>query len=318
MCRLGLPRLRRTAVAVAACLVLLGGGGSIAVTASGPPQPRQFFRPLGAMAVIDSNSAVAVAHNAGDDAKTTKRAIQRGAGIVEIDVVTYNGRLYAAHNGPKSTLSRLAWRFTPPRTLDNAWSAARTAPAVQLDLKSPSRATVPLLLEFLDNHPGETRWLVSASDGATLETLAAAKPDVTLVLSIGDPLAISGLQADERLTRLLDGVSVKAPLLNEREVDWFHSRGLFVLAWIVDDSGQLIELLRLKVDAVATGNLAIIDYLASDPTGLLSLEPQDRGAVFSPWGAKRFGSAGNWRLWPGIPWNRAGITWADPGRRIAG
>jgi hypothetical protein len=268
--RLGRPSLRRAVIAVVVGLLIMAGGGSIAVTKAGPQIPTQFFRPLGQNVTIGERPVVPVAHNAGNDAATARRAIQRGAGVVEIDVLIYNGRLYAAHHLPETRLNHLAWRVSPPSTLERAWIAARSAPYVQLDLKTTSSEVVPLLLDFLEKRHDDGNLIVSSPDLDALNRVADAYPDVDGVLSIGSLCRLAIVRADPDSLASLHGVSVRASLLDEDVVAAFHDEGLFVLAWTVDDLGGLDRVLELDVDAVATNNLAIIERLSSrddEPVG---------------------------------------------------
>lgn len=259
--RLGLTGVRRAVIAVVVGLLIVAGGGSIAVTKAGPQIPKQFYRPLGQNLTVGERPVVPVAHNAGNDATTARRAIQRGAGVIEIDVLIYESRLYAAHNLPKTRLNQLAWRFSPPSMLERAWEAARSATYVQLDLKTTSPEVVPLLLNFLEERHDDGNLIVSSPDLDALNRVAEAYPDVEGVLSVGSFCQLAIVQADPESLDSLSGVSVRASLLDENVVAVFHEENLFVLAWTVDDLRGLDRVLRLNVDAIATNNLAIIERL---------------------------------------------------------
>src|SRR5262249_20444149 len=154
-------------------------------------------------------------------------------GVVEIDVLIYGGRLHAAHHLPQSRLSRLAWRFLPPWTLERVWTSARSAPYVQLDLKTSSPQVVALLLDFLGKRHDDGKLIVSSPDLDVLNRMAESYPDVDVVLSIGSSCSLAVAQAEPESLASLRGVSVRASLLNRDVVDAFHDAGLFVLAWTV-------------------------------------------------------------------------------------
>jgi glycerophosphoryl diester phosphodiesterase len=268
---LGRSSLRRAVIAVVLGLLIMAGGGSVAVTRAGPRGPAQFYRPLGQHPTAGEHPVIPIAHNAGDDAKATLRAIERGADAVEIDVLIYDGRLHAAHHLPKTRLNHLAWRFSPPSTLEGAWKSARSARYVQLDLKTTSPEVVPLLLDFLEKRHDDGNLIVSSPDLDALNRVADAYPDVDAVLSIDSLCRLANVRADPASLDSLRGVSVRASLLDEDVVADFHDEGLFVLAWTVDDLGGLDRVLRLDVDAVATNNLAIIERLGGvddEPDGV--------------------------------------------------
>jgi glycerophosphoryl diester phosphodiesterase len=45
-------------------------------------------------------------------------------------------------------------------------------------------------------------------------------------------------------------------------VTWVHAHGLVILAWTVNDSEHFNQLVRLGVDGITTGNLAILRALS--------------------------------------------------------
>jgi glycerophosphoryl diester phosphodiesterase len=50
-------------------------------------------------------------------------------------------------------------------------------------------------------------------------------------------------------------------LVDANLVGWVHEHGLLILAWTVNDSQRLNQLVRLGVDSVTTANLAILRAL---------------------------------------------------------
>lgn len=252
--------LRRATIVLIVGALVLAGGGSVAVTKAGPQIPKQFYRPLGQGPAAD-HTVLSVAHNAGNHARTARGAVRAGAGVVEIDVSIYQGRLVAAHHLPKTLVNRLAWRVDPPASLADAWSAARSAPYLQLDLKTSAPELRPLLLDFLAGRERLANVIVSGPDLDLLVEVAAAYPELDVVLSIGSLCRLASVQADPASLDALHGVSVRASLLDEATVSAFHRQGLAVLAWTVDDPRGLDRVLRLGVDAVATNNLAIVEHL---------------------------------------------------------
>jgi hypothetical protein len=261
---------RRVALAAVVATLLITSSAVAAATA-GPAPPKQFFRPIDQSADSLRYPVLAVAHNAGDNADTTHRALRHGADVIEIDVLVYEGKLLAAHNLPDSHTSRLGWRVAPPPRLEESWRAARTSAAIQLDVKVSDPALTPLLLAFLDKHHTDANWIVSSSDVVLLNKVAADFPDVELLLSIRTQCTLASFAAHPNASQSLTGVSVRASLLDDEAVTSFHTVGLVVLAWTVDDTSGLERALRMGVDGVATNNLAIIDYLVA---GKFRLQPE--------------------------------------------
>ena len=270
------PSLRRAAFAIVVCAVVLSSG-SVAVTQAGPLMPKQFYRPLGPAMDAAPRPVITIAHNAGNDVATARRAVRQGAGVIEIDVLLWGDKLRAAHHHPTSRISRLAWSVRPPETLADAWRAARAAPEIQLDIKDPSPELVPLLIEFLTDRRGEASVIVSSPDLDALERIGAALPDVRRVLSIDNPCALASALSALTSSSSLWGVSVRARLLDAGNTAWFRSQGLLVVAWTIDDPAGLQRVLGLNVDAVTTNNLAIVEYLqrAVDEPGT-SRSPKSR------------------------------------------
>lgn len=254
------PSLQRVALVAAICVFVLTSV-TVAVTAAGPLMPKQFYRPLGQAMDAAPRPIMAVAHNAGNDVATARRAVQQGADVIEIDVLLWDGRLRAAHHRPASPISHAAWAVRPPQTLADAWQAARTAPAIQLDIKDASPELVPLLIAFISARQGETRVIVSGPDLAALDQIGAALPEVQRVLSIGNRCVLASVRSDSAPLSTLAGVSARANVLDADDVAWFQEHGLFVLAWTIDDFPGLQRVLDLNVDAVSTNNLAIVEYL---------------------------------------------------------
>jgi hypothetical protein len=254
------PSIRRAVFAIVICAVVLSSG-SVAVTMAGPATPKQFYRPFGQTMEAAPRPIMTVAHNAGNDAATARRAVQQGADVIEIDVLLWGGGLRAAHHLPETRVSRLSWTVRPPEMLATAWRDARSAPAIQLDVKDPAPALVPLLIDFLMKRRDEKSVIVSSPDQRTLDRIAAELPEVRRVLSIDNVCVLASTLSNPAPLRSLWGVSVRARLLDAENIAWFQDQGLFVLAWTIDDPSGLERVLGLNVDAVATNNLAIVEYL---------------------------------------------------------
>lgn len=227
---------------------------------TGAAPPEQFYRALSPSAAIPARATLGVAHNAGNNAATTATALDYGADVIEIDVITARGRLVAgrAHGWPW-----LAGFVFQGQTLANAWQHAAAAKIIQLDLQQNDRGLLEELVGFLDERPDHPV-MVSTREAAAIEYLRPRLPStVRLVYSVPFPDAAAKIRSDAALANDVGGISVFAGLVDADLVRWAHERHLIVLAWTVNDGEQLAYLLRLGVDGITTANLAILQALSS-------------------------------------------------------
>lgn len=201
-----------------------------------------------------------VAHNAGNSAATTTRALRQGADVIEIDVITARGTLVA---GRTQRWPWLAEHLFRGQSLARAWEHSAAARVVQLDLQQDDQRLLDSLVRFLAERPHRPV-MVSSRDPAAIEYLRPRLPaSVRLVLSVPFPQAVQRVRTDTSLARAIGGISVFHGLVDRDLVNWAHARHLVVFAWTVNDDEQLDELLRLGVDGISTDNLAILRALSS-------------------------------------------------------
>ena len=103
--------------------------------------------------------------------------------------------------------------------------------------------------------------MISSGDQGALLYLHSRLPDVTLLFSVAGPDAVHQLQSDPALQKAIGGVSVFQALADANLVTWVHQHKLLILAWTVNDSQRLTQLVRLGVDGITTANLAILRTL---------------------------------------------------------
>jgi hypothetical protein len=226
---------------------------------TGAAPPDQFYRPLSSSAEIPARPVLGVAHNAGNNAGTTEAALAHGADVIEIDVIRARGRLVAgrAHGWPW-----LAERVFRGQSLASAWKHAAPAKIIKLDLQETDRGLLDSLVEFLDERP-DRPVMVSTRDADAIEYLhPRLRAAVTLLFSVPFPPAVSRIRSDGALTDAVGGISVFQGLVDTDLLRWAHDRNLLVLAWTVNDGNRLDQLLRLGVDGITTGNLAILQALS--------------------------------------------------------
>lgn len=230
---------------------------------TGAAPPAQFDRPLSSPPDAHGRKVLTIAHNAGNNAKTTTEALDHGADVIEIDVISVGGTLSA---GRVQGWWWLGERVFRGETLTSAWATADTAQIIQLDLQQSDRALLDALVRFLHRAPTGPRVMVSTRDPAAIGYLRPRVPSkVTLLFTVPFPDVVTRVRDSPRLVHAIGGITVFDGLVDAELVSWAHERKLLVLAWTVNDEGTLNRLLRLRVDGVATDNLAIIRALSTNP-----------------------------------------------------
>lgn len=240
-------------------------------------RPPLFYAALGDGRLEAYPRVFGVAHNSGDSIHATLRALEHGADVIEIDVIEYNGVLYAAHNPP---LPRIGGQvFRGPRLAD-AWAVAGQAEVIKLDLKQSSPEFVSRVAAFL-NHRADQQVIVTSRDPAALRLLADEAPHAYRMLSIASAERLAALREDDELLTIIDGVTIDHRLLDDDSAGWLRERDLTVLAWTVNDIERVNELVALGVDAITTDNLAILELLGGHQQGeaLLERARSRRGAA---------------------------------------
>lgn len=241
--------------------------------------PRQYYSEFDAEPLETYEGTYGIGHNTGDSLKKIDSAIDAGAQGIEIDVIAYRGDLYARHNLPVMVFGEFGFR---PVKLSEAWNAATTE-VVQLDLKDTSVSFMKNLTRFLNEHQNDRRIvLVSSWDLDVLRYVQQETPWVGRLLSIGSQEQLDALLLnydDIQQNRLINGVTIAHELLDAPTALWLKERSLLIFAWTVENLSRVNELTILKVDAIVTDNLAILDLLRASQSSELLATPE---ALASP------------------------------------
>ncbi|MPZ98590.1 MAG: hypothetical protein GEU80_04475 [Dehalococcoidia bacterium] len=223
--------------------------------------PLLFYQDLEPAGLLgDYSSVLGVAHNSGNSMVALKRALDHQDGAIEIDVVSDQGVLRAAHRPPVRYIGRFLLRSP---TLEDVWEEASGASLVKLDLKESSPLFVRRVLDFLDAHPQRTV-AVSSPYIAVLEAFQHERPQTIRMLSIRTQPRLDQLLTSPDELRTVHGVTIHHSLLDAQRMDALHDAGLLIAAWTVNDLDRLNELVELGVHAVTTDNLAITELLGGD------------------------------------------------------
>jgi glycerophosphoryl diester phosphodiesterase len=228
---------------------------------TGSAPPPQFYEKVQLEPALaqDYPRVLGVAHNAGNNLGTLSTALRYGADVVEIDVISARGQLVAGRDQWWGWLARQLFRGP---TLAQAWDRATAAEMIKLDLMQTDRGFLDELVTFLARRAGARRVMISSRDSNSLLYLHSRLPGVTMVFSVAGPGAVHQLQSDSALQSAIGGVSVFHGLVDANLVTWVQQRGLMILAWNVNDSERFNQLVRLGVDGITTGNLAILRALS--------------------------------------------------------
>jgi hypothetical protein len=157
-----------TVVVVAAVVIAWRG----CACTPGLPDPTSSIAPCPRRLRTSDDTRSVSAHNAGNNAATTGAALEYGADVIEIDVITAHGRLVAgrAHGWPW-----LAKRVFRGQTLASAWQHAETAKIIKLDLQQTDHGLLVALLGFLRTVPAGRPVMVSTRDAAAIEYARACR-----------------------------------------------------------------------------------------------------------------------------------------------
>lgn len=216
----------------------------------------QFYVPSASSTAVVLPPVLLVAHNAGDQESTARRALKHDAAGIEIDVRLVNGVLYATHSAPSGLIPMRAWQA--PR-LREAWQYTANAKVLKLDLKSTSQAALDALVRFIEARPTDQQILFVSSDINALEFLDAMLPESLGLLSLSSGAGVDALLEQDGRVGGVDGISIPAWALTAGRVQALKASGYLIDAWTVNDTERLVWLTTLGVDIVTTDNLAFFD-----------------------------------------------------------
>ena len=222
----------------------------------------QFYIPYSGTTPIVLPPVLLVAHNAGDQESTARRALNHDAAGVEIDVRLVDGVLYATHSAPSGLMPMRAWQA--PRLRD-AWNYAANATVLKLDLKSTSQPALEALVRFVEARPNDQQIIFVSSDPDALDYLDTAVPESIELLSLSSGTDIDVLLDHDGRMDGVDGISVPSWALTAGRIQALKERGYLIDAWTVNDIERLVELSALGVDIITTDNLAFFDMALKTP-----------------------------------------------------
>jgi glycerophosphoryl diester phosphodiesterase len=221
--------------------------------------PAEFSARLDRGLLGDYRDTTVIAHNAGDAIEPATEAVAWGADGVEIDVHSTGGELFAAHDAPVRFLEDVVFRGP---SLEAAWDVARLRDTVLLHLKEHSPRYLRDVHAFLATHRVRDE-IVQTYDPGSLRVLRRTDPGVTRLLLVFHASDLARLRRDPALVRLIDGVSVRDPLLTPSALAWLQHRRLKTFVWTVNDERRMNQLVRAGVDGLITERLDIMRLLGT-------------------------------------------------------
>ena len=166
-----------------------------------------------------------VAHNAGDNLATARRAVAWRAGAVEIDVRRVEGVLVASHDAPLPLLEDVMFRAP---SLQQAWDVAARRGTVLLHLKQHSGPYLAAVGSFVRAQP-RRQLILQSNDTASLQRMARELPDAQRLLLIANRDALARLRADPWAAETIGGVSLRDRLATPAVLAWLRADRLFVI-----------------------------------------------------------------------------------------
>jgi glycerophosphoryl diester phosphodiesterase len=206
-----------------------------------------------------------VAHRAGNDLVSLRRAQALGLAVVEADLRLFRGRVEVRHLktvGPLPILWdrwRLADPFAPRLLLSELLRAVGPRTTLMLDLKGRDVRLSRLVRAALDDVP-IARLLLCARRRTLLDPFHEL-PRVRRICSIGTAHQLRALLAS---CDRMDGVSIHRRLLDQAIVRELRRRADVVMSWPVNGAAPARLLRSWGVDGLISDRPALIrDLLAS-------------------------------------------------------
>ena len=199
-----------------------------------------------------------IGHGAGNTRALVASATEEGADFLEVDLWLHHGRFEARHERAVYPIPLLfekwylRWAPKKPFGLAELLEAAAGRVRVFLDMKSGGEEAARLLRRSIDVVGAAPRIAASAQQWRFLRALHTIVPEVETFYSIDVQAKLDLFLSVHERDRQPKGVSCRHTLLNAAIVDRLHDRGLWVVAWTVDDVERVQTLADWGVDAITT------------------------------------------------------------------
>lgn len=212
---------------------------------------------MSSLNAVRASGPFVVAHRAGNDLRSLRRAESAGAAVVEADLRLYRGRIEVRHLkalGPVPVLWD-RWQLAPPWAprliLDRLLQAAAPSTLLMLDLKGRDPRLASLVAVALREH-ARPRAVCCSRNWALLTAMSDIE-GVDLVHSVGSAPQLAALRK-LAASRSVAGISIHKRLLDRRRIAQLRREVGVVLAWPVLGAEEADQLVTWGVDGVITQN----------------------------------------------------------------
>ena len=202
-----------------------------------------------------------VAHRAGNDLGSLRRAESAQVAVVEADLCLFAGRIEVRHPKTLGPIPLLwdKWTVASPQTprllLDQLLEAAAPSTTLMLDLKGSDRRLATGLVAALREHPRQLTVCCSGS-WALLEPMRDLD-NVRVVHSVGNQRQLRSLR--KRLAaEPVYGVSIHDKLLSRERVAELRRRADLVMTWPVNSVADVRRLASWGIDGLITDHYEVL------------------------------------------------------------
>jgi glycerophosphoryl diester phosphodiesterase len=214
-----------------------------------------------ALNAVRAGGPFVVAHRAGNDLGSLRRAESAQVAVVEADLCLFAGRIEVRHPKTLGPIPFLwdKWTVVSPRTprllLDQLLDAAAPSTTLMLDLKGSDRRLATGLAAALREHPRRLTVCCSGS-WALLEPMRDLD-NVRVVHSVGNQRQLRSLRK-QLAAKPVYGVSIRDNLLSRERVAELRRRADLVMTWPVNSVADVRRLVSWGVDGLITDHYEVL------------------------------------------------------------
>lgn len=223
---------------------------------------------------LPGDRPLVIAHRAGNELATARRAECLGADLIEADVWHYRDRLELRHVKTMGPIPLLwdRWTLEPGWThrfvLADLLAATQVETRLLLDLKGTDTTIAPRIVETIRTRQPARPVILCGRNWAQLDPVAT-DDGVTIFYSVNSDDELQAVWA--KLARTAHpAVSIHARFLTPALTRRFHDARTTVISWPVNDAALARRLLDLGIDGFTTDNVALLERIAHHRAGALT------------------------------------------------
>lgn len=202
-----------------------------------------------------------VAHRAGNDLGSLRRAESAQVAVVEADLCLFAGQIEVRHPKTLGPIPLLwdKWTVVSPRTprllLDQLLEAAEASTTLMLDLKGSDRRLATAVAAAIHEHPRQLT-LCCAQNWVQAEAMRDLD-NVRVVHSVGNQRQLRSLRK-QLAAKPVYGVSIRDKLLSRERVAELRRRADLVMTWPVKSVADVRRLASWGVDGLITDHYEVL------------------------------------------------------------